>query len=142
MVMASNEEKEKIWEVVGKYSDFFKERDADVAIGIHGPHLFYVYDRKYRDFEIFRAFHTASELEMLILGALAENLECMNAVMADSLNLDFDRIDSEEDLYSYSGEFHLEKLRLQLEVMERECRNWSEMMQVTYRALRNLLPPE
>ena len=82
--MANNEEKEKIREVVGKYSDFFKERDADVAMGIHGPHLFYFYDSKYRDFEIFRAFHTARELEMLILDALAENPECMNAVAADS----------------------------------------------------------
>ena len=62
-----NNEEEKIREVVGKYSDYFKERDADVAMGIHGPHLFYFYDGRYRDFEIFRAFHTARELEMLIL---------------------------------------------------------------------------
>lgn len=140
--MENNSEEEKIRAIVEKYSDYFKERDADVALGIHGPHLFYVYEKKYRSFEVFRAFHTARELEMLILGSLAENLVCMNAVMADSMNVDFDRIDSETDPYSYDGEVHLEKLRRQLEVMEREFGSWSEMMRDTYRALRHLLPPE
>lgn len=72
---------------------------------------------------------------MLIPGALAGNPEYMNAVMADSINPDFGRIGSGEDLYSCSGKFHLE-------IMERGCRKRPEMMQVTYRALGNLMLSE
>ncbi len=47
---------------------------------------FYVYDKEHGHFEVFHTFRTAAELEELILGTLAEDLECMNAVMAENLH--------------------------------------------------------
>lgn len=73
-------------EMAERYRNYFSERDADIALGRSGTHFFYVYDKEHGYFEVFHTFRTAAELEELILGTLAEDLECMNAVMAENLH--------------------------------------------------------
>ena len=81
---------EEAMKMAERYQDYFMEHDADIALGRSGTHFFYVYDRKHGCFEVFETFHTAAELEELILGTLVENLECMNAVMAEELHAKFE----------------------------------------------------
>lgn len=92
-------------EMAERYRDYFSERDADIALGRSGTHFFYVYDKEHGYFEVFHTFYTAAELEELILGTLAEDLECMNAVMAENLHERFDLTDVNETLDNYAPRF-------------------------------------
>lgn len=129
-------------EMAEKYRDYFKEQDADIALGRSGTHFFYVYDRKHGCFEVFETFRTAAELEELILGTLAENLECMNAVMAEELHVMFNLTDINERLDNYEPRFHMHTLAEQLKAVSEQCGQWGGMLEQTYRALCGRLPEE
>ncbi len=86
--MAEEDEVSKIMAVAGKYSDYFNEWHSDIAIGRKGPNFFYVYNDKYHYFEVFEEFTAAEELEKLIIGTMAENMETFNAVaLEDELDI-------------------------------------------------------
>ena len=133
---------EEALEVAERYRDYFSERDADIALGRSGTHFFYVYDKEHGYFEVFHTFQTAAELEELILGTLAEDLECMNAVMAENLHERFDLTDINETLDNYAPRFHMHTLAEQLKAVAGEHEKWGRMMAQTYRALCGRLPQE
>ncbi len=123
-----------------KYRDYFKEWDADIALGRSGTHFFYVYDKEHGCFEVFETFRTAAELEELILGTLAEDLECMNAVMAEELHARFSMTDINERLDNYEPRFHMHTLAEQLKAVSEQCEEWGGMLAKTYRSLCGRLP--
>ena len=126
---------EEAMKMAERYQDYFMEHDADIALGRSGTHFFYVYDRKHGCFEVFETFHTAAELEELILGTLVENLECMNAVMAEELHAKFELADINERLDNYEPRFHMHTLAEQ-------CEQWGGMLARTYKSLCGRLPEE
>ena len=80
-------EKEKILQVMEKYRDYFNEWDADVAFGVNGRNIFYVLASG-EEFETFLFFQTADQLEKVILGTIAENLDVILEQLAPTMEYD------------------------------------------------------
>ena len=132
--MAEADEAGKIMAVADKYSDYFNEWHSDIAIGRKGPNFFYVYNDQYHYFEVFEEFNTAEELERLIVGTMAENMEAFNAVVLESTQKMFDALDINENVGNYDPDFHIYKLLRQMEIMTGQLEHWSELMAGTYRS--------
>ena len=136
--MANEEEVGKIMAVTEKYRDYFNEWHSNIAIGRKGPNFFYVYNDKYHYFEVFEEFSTADELEKLIIGTIAENMETFNAVVFESTQKMFDELDINENVGNYDPEFHIYKLLRQMEIMTEQLEHWSELVAGTYRSVTNV----
>ncbi len=136
--MAEADETGKIMAVADKYSDYFNEWHSDIAIGRKGPNFFYVYNDKYHYFDVFEEFNTAEELERLIIGTMAENMEAFNAVVLESTQKMFDDLDINENVGNYDPDFHIYKLLRQMEIMTGQLEHWSELMAGTYRSFANV----
>ena len=129
-------EKEKILQVMEKYRDYFNEWDADVAFGINGKNIFYVLASR-REFETFLFFRTADQLEKVILGTIAENLDVILGAGIDEVNVGFsaEEVDEKSDK---SIEHYLPVLAQKLDVLCRAEENWSHMLQVTFNSIKNV----
>lgn len=136
--MAEADETEKIMAVAEKYSDYWGEWHSDIAIGRKGPNFFYVYNDKYHYFDVFEEFNTAEELDRLIIGTMAENMEAFNAVVLESTQKMFDDLDINENVGNYDPDFHIYKLLRQMEIMTGQLEHWSELMAGTYRSFVNV----
>ena len=130
--MAEDGEVSKIMAVAEKYSNYFNEWHSDIAIGRKGPNFFYVYNDKYHYFEVFEEFTAAEELEKLIIGTMAENMETFNAVALEN------ELDINENVGNYDPEFHIYKLLRQMEIMTGQLEHWSELVAGTYRSFANV----
>ena len=130
--MAEEDEVSKIMAVAEKYSNYFNEWHSDIAIGRKGPNFFYVYNDKYHYFEVFEEFTAAEELEKLIIGTMAENMETFNAVALEN------ELDINENVGNYDPEFHIYKLLRQMEIMTGQLEHWSELVAGTYRSFANV----
>ena len=84
-----------------KYRDYFKEWNADVAFGTNKSNIFYVLAPR-NEFEAFLFFQTAEQLERIILGTIAENVEIIMEAGIDEIFIGFsaDKMDGE---YGNSG---------------------------------------
>lgn len=51
-------------------------KGADVAFSLKGDFYYYEYVEKYHNYDIFTRFRTAEELERIILGSIAAEVEC------------------------------------------------------------------
>lgn len=136
--MADGDEVRKIMAVADKYSDYFNEWHSDIAIGRKGPNFFYVYNDKYHYFEVFEEFSTSEELERLIIGTMAENMETFNAVALENTQKMFDELDISENVGNYDPDFHIYKLLRQMEIMTGQLEYWSELIAGTYRSFANV----
>ena len=129
-------EKEKILQVMEKYRDYFNEWDADVAFGVNGKNIFYVLASR-RAFETFLFFRTADQLEKIILGTIAENLDVILGAGIDEVNVGFSAEDVDEKS-DKSIEHYLPVLVQKLDVLCRAEENWSHMLQVTFNSIKNV----
>lgn len=130
------EEKEKILQVMEKYSNYFNEWNADVAFGVNGKNIFYVLASR-EEFETFLFFQTADQLEKIILGTLADNLEVILSGGIDEVYMGF----SAEDVDEKSGksiENNLPVLVQKLDVLCKAEKNWSNMLQMTFNSLKDV----
>lgn len=129
-------EKEKILQVMEKYRDYFNEWDADVAFGVNGKNIFYVLASR-REFETFLFFRTADQLEKIILGTIAENLDVILGAGIDEVNVGFSAEDVDEKS-DKSIEHYLPVLAQKLDVLCRAEKNWSHMLQMTFNSIKNV----
>lgn len=129
-------EKEKILQVMEKYRDYFNEWDADVAFGVNGKNIFYVLASR-REFETFLFFQTADQLEKIILGTIAENLDVILGAGIDEVNVGFSAEDVDEKS-DKSIEHYLPVLAQKLDVLCRAEENWSHMLHVTFNSIKNV----
>ena len=136
--MAEEDEVSRIMAVAEKYSDYWNEWHSDIAMGRKGPNFFYVYNDQYRYFEVFEEFSTAEELEKLIIGTMAENMETFNAVALENTQKMFENLDINENVGSYDPDFHIYKLLRQMEIMTGQLEHWSELVAGTYRSFANV----
>ena len=93
---------------------------------------------KYHYFDVFEEFNTAEELERLIIGTMAENMEAFNAVILENTQKMFDDLDINENVGNYDPDFHIYKLLRQMEIMTGQLEHWSELMAGTYRSFANV----
>lgn len=129
-------EKEKILQIVEKYRDYFNEWDADVALGVNGKHIFYVLASR-KEFETFLFFQTADQLEKIILGTLAENLDIILDAGIDEIFMGFTADDVDEKSEK-SIENYLPLLVKRLDVLCKAEKSWFNMMQKTFNSLKNV----
>ena len=129
-------EKEEILQVMEKYRDYFNEWDADVAFGVNGKNIFYVLASR-SEFETFLFFRTADQLEKVILGTIAENLDVILGAGIDEVNVGFSAEDVDEKS-DKSIEHYLPVLVQKLDVLCRAEKNWSHMLQVTFNSIKNV----
>ena len=129
-------EKEKILQVMEKYRDYFNEWDADVAFGVNGRNIFYVLASG-EEFETFLFFQTADQLEKIILGMIAENVEIIMEAGMEEISVGFsaDKMDGE---YGKSIEHYLPGLVHKLDVICKTGEEWQNMMRVTFNSLKNV----
>ena len=129
-------EKEKILQVMEKYRDYFNEWNADVAFGVHKKNIFYVPAAE-DEFETFLFFQTADQLEKIILGTIAENLDIIMDAGIEEISMGFsaDKMDGE---YGKSIEHYLPILVQKLGVLCNAAESWHGMMQVTFNSLKNV----
>ena len=88
--------------------------------------------------QVFEEFNTAEELEKLIIGTMAENMETFNAVALEETQKMFDDLDINENVGNYDPEFHIYKLLRQMEIMMGQLERWSELVAGTYRSFANV----
>ena len=129
-------EQENILQVMEKYRDYFNEWDADVAFGVNGKNIFYVLASR-REFETFLFFRTADQLEKVIPGTIAENLDVILGAGIDEVNVGFSAEDVDEKS-DKSIEHYLPVLAQKLDVLCRAEKNWSHMLQVTFNSVKNV----
>lgn len=129
-------EKEKILQVMEKYRDYFKEWNADVAFGVNKRNIFYVLAPR-NEFETFLFFQTADQLEKIILGTIADNVEIIMEAGMEEIATGFsaDNMDGE---YGKSIEHYLPGLVHKLDVISKAGENWQNMMTVTFNSLKNV----
>ncbi|MCM1375204.1 MAG: hypothetical protein NC305_04975 [Lachnospiraceae bacterium] len=129
-------EKDKILQVMEKYQDYFKEWNADVAFGVNKRNIFYVLAPR-NEFETFLFFQTADQLEKIILGTIAENVEIIMEAGMEEIATGFsaDKMDGE---YGKSIEHYLPGLVHKLDVISKAGENWQNMMTVTFNSLKNV----
>lgn len=129
-------ETEKILQVMEKYRDYFNEWNADVAFGVHRKNIFYV-PVSDDEFETFLFFQTADQLEKIILGTVAENLEIIMEAGIDEINMGFsaNKMDGE---YGKSIEHYLPELVRKLDVFCNAAENWYGMLRATFNSLKNI----
>ena len=129
-------EKDKILQVMEKYQDYFKEWNADVAFGVNKRNIFYVLASN-REFETFLFFQTANQLEKIILGTIADNVEIIMEAGIEEISMGFSA-DEMEGEYGRSIEHYLPGLVHKLDIISKAGENWHKMMTVTFNSLKNV----
>ncbi len=129
-------EREKILQVMEKYQDYFKEWNADVAFGTNKSNIFYVLASN-REFETFLFFQTANQLEKIILGTIADNVEIIMEAGIEEISMGFSA-DEMEGEYGRSIEHYLPGLVHKLDIISKAGENWHKMMTVTFNSLKNV----
>ena len=136
MSEAKDMEKEKILQVMEKYSDYFKEWNADVAFGVNKDHIFYVLAGR-KEFETFMFFQTADQLEKIILGTIAENVDIIMEAGMEEIFMGFSAEEMDEAC-GKSIEKYLPVLVHKLDVLCKAREHWQNMMTVTFNSLKNI----
>lgn len=91
----------------------------------------------HKEFEAFLFFRTADQLERIILGTIAENLDVVMDAGIDEVYVGFtaDDVDEKSDK---SIEHYLPVLAQKLDVLCKAEENWSHMLQVTFNSIKNV----
>ena len=98
--------------------------------------VFYVLAPR-NEFETFLFFQTADQLERIILGTIAENVEIIMEAGIEEMSIGFsaDKMDGE---YGKSIEHYLPGLVHKLDVICKTGEEWQNMMRVTFNSLKNV----
>ena len=117
-------ERERIKEVISKYEDFFKMKmGADVAFSQKGDFFYYEYVEKYHNYDIFTKFCTAEELEKIILGSIAAEVECAVEELMPLSQEGIEEVDESllEQQFDYG--YFINRLFHILKILKRELNN-------------------
>lgn len=133
------DEKDKILRVMKKYGGYFGMEHRDVAFSTKGEFFFYSYSEKYKNYEVFIRFNTAEELEKIIIGEIAEDIECVMAVATESIYMHMEEVE-EEVIYdgNYNFGYHVAKVAGFLEVFQKEYERFKEQIGNIEKSLKNI----
>lgn len=131
-------EKEKVLQVIEKYREFFDGEDGiDVAISAKGEFFFYSYAKEFTYFDYFIKFHTAEELERIIIGNMVNDVNCIVEPLIDELEMQTRQIDS-LDTEAYDFRDEVMKLSEHLASVERVLTKNNEVFRILFRGLKNV----
>lgn len=129
-------EKEKVLQVIEKYKEFFDGEDGiDVAISAKGEFFFYSYAKEFKYFDHFIQFHTAEELERIIIGNMVNDVNCIVEPFIDELEMQTRRIDH-CDMEHYDFREEVAKLSEHLNTVERVLTHNTEIFRILFRGLK------
>ena len=131
-------EDEKIKVVIEKYSNLFKNYSADVGQTATGVWFFFEYDKEHDEYYSFIRFKTAEELERLIIGLLADDINCMIETTAENIfhNL---KVTNIQDLPASNYENCTVELLRNLEILNQEYKQSSEKINEIFIALSDMI---
>ena len=131
-------EKEKVLQVIEKYKEFFDGEDGiDVAISAKGEFFFYSYAKEFTYFYYFIKFHTAEELERIIIGNMVNGVNSIVEPLIDELEMQTRQIDS-LDTEAYDFRDEVMKLSEHLASVERVLTKNNEVFRILFRGLKNV----
>lgn len=131
-------EKEKVLQVIEKYKEFFDGEDGiDVAISAKGEFFFYSYAKEFTYFDYFIKFHTAEELERIVIGNMVNDVNCIVEPLIDELEMQTRQIDS-LDTEAYDFRDEVMKLSEHLASVERVLTKNNEVFRILFRGLKNV----
>lgn len=133
------DEKEKILRVMKKYGGYFRTEHRDVAFSTKGEYFFYAYSERYKNYEAFVRFNTAEELEKIIIGEIAEDIECVMAVATEDCYMRMQEVENEV-IYDgdYNFGYHIAKVAGFLEVFLKDHEHFREQIGNIERSLKNI----
>lgn len=133
------DEKEKILRVMKKYGGYFGTEHRDVAFSTNGEYFFYAYSERYENYEAFVRFNTAEELEKIIIGEIAEDIECVMAVATEDCYMRMQEVENEV-IYDgdYNFGYHVTKVAGFLEVFQKEYERFNEQIGNIEKSLKNI----
>ena len=131
-------EREKVLQVIEKYKEFFDGKDGiDVAISAKGEFFFYSFSKEYDYFDHFIKFNTAEELERIIIGNMANDVNCIAEPLIDELEMQTRRIDH-CDMAGYDFKEEVAKLSAHLATVERIMEKNTDVFRILFRGLKNV----
>lgn len=130
-------ERKDILAVVEKYKVYFELWNVGIAEGVKGDNVFYVINEN-DEVELFMTFKTSQQLEAIILGTLAENMTCMLSCIPENLYLRFRELEIKAAKEHYDVTDYFPLLLDELACIREEFKEWSQMMEVTFKPLKAL----
>lgn len=131
-------ENERIRQVIAKYKDYFKYSRADVGHTEKNIWFFYEYDEEHRYYDSFIRFCTAEELEKLIAGVIADDLNILLETSVENAYhalQEFDMSEAVEKDYDAC----IPDLLRNMEVLNRECQKNMGKLEVIFKSLSGIL---
>lgn len=131
-------EKEKVLQVVENYKEFFDGNDGiDVAISVKGEFFFYSFNEKYNYYDHFIQFHTAEQLERIIIGNMVNDANCIIEPLADELEMQTRNIqDVLKDDFDFKDE--IVNLSRHLASVEQALSANGDIMRILLRGMKNV----
>lgn len=131
-------ENERIRQVIAKYKDYFKYSRADVGHTEKNIWFFYEYDEEHRYYDSFIRFRTAKDLERLIAGLIADDLNVLIETAVENADYALQEFDMSEAAKKDYDACIPELLR-NMEVLNRECEKNMGKLEVIFKSLSGIL---
>ena len=131
-------EREKVQMVIDKYRELFDGEDGmDVAISVKGEFFFYTFSQEYDYYEHFVKFHTAEELEKLIIGNMVNDANCILEPLADELEMQGRNV---QEAMTEGLDFTEEvvKMSMHLETLEKVFSENNDVLLTLFRGMKNV----
>lgn len=131
-------EREKVQAVIEKYRELFEGEDGmDVAISVKGEFFFYSFSREYDYYEHFVKFHTAEELERLIIGNMVNDANCILEPLADELEMQSRNV-QEAMMKGLDFTEEVVKMSMHLESLEKVFTENNDVLRILLRGMKSV----
>ena len=133
-------EDEKIRKVIAKYEHFFENTISDVGHTKKEVWFFYEYDEKYKCYKSFFRFETADELEQIIIGVIANELNILIKIIGENVHHEIEGNETEiNDITESYYDFCIPELLKNIKVLNREFQKSAERLDVIFQSLSGVL---
>lgn len=131
-------ENEKIEQIIQKYDSYFQNSNADVGHTSKNMWFFYDYDEAHDYYNSFIRFHSAEELEQIIIGMIADDLNLLIEIAAENTHYALRDINI-NDAVEKNYEDCIPKLLENMEVLNIECQKSAGKIEIIFKALSGIL---
>lgn len=131
-------ENDRIREVISKYDSYFRNSRADIGHTKKNIWFFYEYDEEHSYYDSFIRFRTAEELEKLIAGVIADDLNILLETAVENAYYALQEFDMSEAVEKDYDECIPELLR-NMEVLNREYHKNMNKLDVIFKSLSGIL---
>lgn len=131
-------ENERIRQIITKYEGYFRNSRADVGYTEKNIWFFYEYDEEHRCYDSFIRFHTAEDLERLIAGLIADDLNILLETAVENADYALQEFDMSEAVEKDYNACIPDLLR-NMKILNDECQKNMGKLEVIFKALSGIL---